>query len=62
MRRAGALLLLAAAGPLLLGAAKPRLVPDVSENKIEIQYSFAGADLLLFGAILYPGGRVPTER
>jgi len=60
--RAGAFLLLLAAAPLATGAAKPKLVPDVSENKIEIQYSFTGAELLLFGAILYPGGRVPTER
>jgi uncharacterized protein (TIGR02186 family) len=56
------LLLLVLALPLALGAAKPKLVPDVSENRIEIQYSFTGAELLLFGAILYPGGRVPTEQ
>jgi uncharacterized protein (TIGR02186 family) len=62
VRRAPALLLLAAALPLTLGASKPRLVPDVSESRIEIQYSFTGAQLLLFGAILYPGGRVPTEQ
>jgi uncharacterized protein (TIGR02186 family) len=62
VRRGPALLLLIAALPLALGAAKPRLVPDVSESRIEIQYSFTGADLLLFGAILYPGGRVPTEQ
>jgi uncharacterized protein (TIGR02186 family) len=62
VRRGPACLLLVAALPLALGAAKPRLVPDVSENRIEIQYSFTGADLLLFGAILYPGGRVPTEQ
>ena len=62
MKRAVPFLMLTAAAPLLLGAAKPRLVPDVSDNKIEIQYSFTGAELLLFGAILYPGGRVPTER
>jgi uncharacterized protein (TIGR02186 family) len=37
---------------LLLGAATaPQLVPDVSQRDIEIQYSFTGADLLLFGAI-----------
>jgi uncharacterized protein (TIGR02186 family) len=36
-------------------------VPDVSQSKIDIQYSFTGAELLLFGAILYPGGRTPTE-
>jgi uncharacterized protein (TIGR02186 family) len=62
VRRARGLLLLLAALPLIVGAAKPRLVPDVSENRIEIQYSFTGAELLLFGAILYPGGRVPTEQ
>ena len=48
--------------PLLLGAAKPVLVPDVSQRHIEIRYSFTGAELLLFGAILYPGGRLPRER
>lgn len=51
-----ALLLLA---PLLMGQAKPELVPDVSQRDIEIAYSFTGAELLLFGAILYPGGRAP---
>ena len=45
--------------PLLLGQAKPELVPEVSQSNIEIRYSFTGAELLLFGAILYPGGRVP---
>ncbi|MBX9815611.1 MAG: TIGR02186 family protein [Sphingomonas sp.] len=43
-------------------AAKPVLVPDVSQRQIDIKYSFTGADLLSFGAILYPGGRVPAER
>jgi uncharacterized protein (TIGR02186 family) len=47
------------AAPLLLGQAKPVLVPDVSQRDIQIAYSFTGADLLLFGAILYPGGRQP---
>ena len=37
------------------------LVPDVSARSIEIRYSFTGAQLLLFGAILYPGGRVPAR-
>lgn len=45
--------------PLLGGAAEPRLVPDVSDTRIDIAYSFTGAELLLFGAILYPGGRPP---
>ncbi len=47
--------------PLLLGAAQPRLVPDVSQRRIDIVYSFTGAELLLFGAILYPGGRAPAR-
>jgi uncharacterized protein (TIGR02186 family) len=48
--------------PLALGAAEPKLVPDVSQRAIEIRYSFTGAELLLFGAILYPGGRIPTDQ
>ena len=55
MRRL-ALLLLA---PLLVSAAKPTLVPDVSQRDIQIVYSFTGAELLLFGAILYPNGEQP---
>lgn len=48
--------------PLLLGgASEPMLVPDVSQRDIEIKYSFTGAELLLFGAIVYPDGRVPTR-
>src|SRR3546814_7272926 len=38
------------------------LVPDVSKRDIEIAYSFTGAELLPFGAILYPGGRVPDAQ
>ena len=59
--RIGRALLLLLATPLALGAAKPRLVPDVSQSRVEIRASFTGAELLLFGAILYPGGRTPTE-
>jgi len=58
--RTAAALALAAAAPLAMGQTKPVLVPDVSQRAIEIAYSFTGADLLLFGAILYPGGRVPA--
>jgi uncharacterized protein (TIGR02186 family) len=61
VRKAFALLLIA---PLLLAQAqgpKPVLVPDVSQRDIQIAYSFTGADLLLFGAIVYPGGRAPAE-
>ena len=47
--------------PLLMAQSKPVLVPDVSARNVEIRYSFSGAQLLLFGAILYPGGRIPTD-
>jgi uncharacterized protein (TIGR02186 family) len=46
---------------LSTAAAEPILVPDVSQRQIEIAYSFTGAELLLFGAILYPEGRVPAR-
>jgi uncharacterized protein (TIGR02186 family) len=52
---------IALASLALSGAAMPVLVPDVSARKIEIRYSFAGAQLLLFGAIVYPDGRVPDD-
>jgi uncharacterized protein (TIGR02186 family) len=53
--------LLALLAPLLIGAAQPVLVPDVSARRIQIRYSFTGAQLLLFGAILHPGGRLPEQ-
>tara|TARA_Y100000815_G_scaffold257240_1_gene265657 strand:+ start:1015 stop:1782 length:768 start_codon:yes stop_codon:yes gene_type:complete len=49
-------LLFAPLALLLLLGAKPVLVPDVSQREIEIYYSFTGAELLLFGAIVYPDG------
>ncbi len=52
---------LAALALPLLGATKPVLVPDISSRSVEIRYSFTGAQLLLFGAILYPGGRAPAR-
>jgi uncharacterized protein (TIGR02186 family) len=62
VRRLRALILCLAA-PFALGQAQqPRLVPDVSHRNIEIHYRFAGAELLLFGAIVYPRARVPEER
>ncbi len=62
MRRL-ALALLLAFVPAIVSAtgAQPVLVPDVSQRDIEIRYSFSGAELLLFGAILYPGGRLPDK-
>ena len=58
MRRALALL------PLLMltAEAKPILVPDVSQRSVRILYSFTGAELLLFGAILQPGARARPAR
>lgn len=57
MRLLAALLLLLGLG----AAAPPRLVSDVSHSRIDIEYSFAGAELLVFGAIQYPGGRTPED-
>jgi uncharacterized protein (TIGR02186 family) len=59
--RAGRALLVALAAPLAMGQAQPVLVPDVSQREVDIRYSFTGAELLLFGAIVYPGGRAPEE-
>jgi uncharacterized protein (TIGR02186 family) len=54
-------LLVLALAPLVMAQAKPVLVPDISARKVEIRYSFTGAQLLLFGAIVYPGGRAPER-
>jgi len=54
-------ILAAGCAPLLIAADKPVLVPDISARNVQIRYSFTGAQLLLFGAIVYPGGRPPTE-
>lgn len=61
MKRRRLPLLLAPALLLLCAANEPMLVPDVSQREVEIQYSFTGADLLLFGAIVYPNGRRPAK-
>jgi uncharacterized protein (TIGR02186 family) len=53
--------LLTLLAPLLIGAEKPLLVPDISARQVQIRYSFTGAQLLLFGAIIYPGGRTPSS-
>lgn len=46
--------------PVSLSAqAVPKLVPDVSQRQINIQSGFTGAELLLFGAIIYPRGVAP---
>jgi uncharacterized protein (TIGR02186 family) len=55
-------LLLALAAPALVAADKPVLVPDISARQVQIRYSFTGAQLLLFGAVVYPGGRPPDRQ
>lgn len=47
---------------LAVGAAPVRLITDISQNRIDIVYTFKGAELLVFGAIQYPRGSVPDER
>jgi uncharacterized protein (TIGR02186 family) len=55
-------LTLAVLAPLLAAADKPVLVPDISARQVQIRYSFTGAQLLLFGAVIYPGGRPPDRQ
>jgi uncharacterized protein (TIGR02186 family) len=57
MRRLLILVLLFAAP----AGAAPRLVTDLSQSRIDISYRFVGAELLVFGAIQYPGGRTPAD-
>ena len=45
----------------MAAVAQPRLVTDMSQSRIDISYRFAGAELLIFGAIQYPGGRAPAD-
>jgi uncharacterized protein (TIGR02186 family) len=54
-------ILLGLLSPLLIAADKPLLVPDISARQVQIRYSFTGAQLLLFGAVVYPGGRPPSR-
>ncbi|HEU0045341.1 TIGR02186 family protein [Sphingomonas sp.] len=62
MRRALALLPLLLLSAQARGQAKPVLIPDVSQRSVKILYSFTGAELLLFGAIVYPGGKPPGRK
>lgn len=52
-------LLLLLAGQPVLGATK--LISDISQSRIDIEYSFAGANLLVFGAVQYADGRAPGD-
>lgn len=47
------------AGPAT--AAEPKLITDLSQSRIDISYRFAGAELLVFGAVQYPGARTPND-
>jgi uncharacterized protein (TIGR02186 family) len=53
--------LLAALAPAPAAAQQPRLITDLSQSRIDISYRFAGAELLIFGAIQYPGGLAPAD-
>nr|WP_310525248.1 TIGR02186 family protein [Polymorphobacter sp.] len=45
---------------LVLGGAAPTtLITELSQGRIDINTTFKGADLLVFGAIQYPAGAVP---
>lgn len=43
---------------MLMGQRDPVLVPEVSQHEIEVRQGFTGTELLLFGAVLDPAGRV----
>ena len=61
MTARAASILVALLTPILIAADKPVLVPDISARQVQIRYSFSGAQLLLFGAVVYPGGRAPSR-
>lgn len=58
--RAVALLLVAGAAAAQ-PAAGPRLIADLSQPRVDINYGFSGAEVLVYGAVQYPRGRVPDE-
>lgn len=53
------LALIAIAWVLLGGAAPIRLITQLSQARIDINTTFRGAELLVFGAIQYPMGQAP---
>ncbi len=62
MIRLALLVLALIAGTSAQAVAPVRLITDISQNRIDIIYTFKGAELLVFGAIQYPRGAVPDER
>lgn len=55
------LLVLLASALLLTAQRDPVLVPEVSQHEVEVRQGFTGTELLLFGAILDPGGRAAAQ-
>jgi uncharacterized protein (TIGR02186 family) len=55
-------MILLLAVPAAAQQTEPKLVPDVSQRQIKIQSGFTGAELLLFGAIIYPRGVAPEGK
>jgi len=49
-------LALALSAPFLMGQREPVLVPEVSQDRIEVRQGFTGANLLLYGAVIDPAG------
>lgn len=45
-----------AAAVLCSGQREPILVPEVNQSRIEVRQGFTGANLLLYGAVIDPGG------
>ena len=56
MKRWLAPVMLLVAAPFLMGQREPVLVPEVSQNRIEVRQGFTGANLLLYGAVIDPAG------
>ena len=53
------LLLLAAL--MLSGQRDPVLVPEISQHEVRVRQGFTGTELLLFGAVLDPGGQAAGD-
>lgn len=50
-------LLLFLAALFLMGQRDAVLVPEISQHEVKVRQGFTGTELLLFGAVLDPGGR-----
>ncbi len=61
MSIAGRFLFVLVAWAALSAQREPVLVPAVSQSLIEVRQGFTGARLLLYGAVIDPGGAASTE-